>query len=140
MNAQTYLFFNGRGEEALKFYADALGAEVQFVMRYKEGPPKLIPLGGEEKIFHATMRIGSSLINLSDDMKREHGAFDGFAMLLHADSDGEAALFLARLTEGGKVQMPMMTVPWASSYGIVKDKFGMMWKVQSGGTDKKLVF
>lgn len=133
MNAQTYLYFNGRCEEALAFYAGALGAEVLYVMRYKEGPPKLIPPGGEELIFHSTLRIGDTLINLSDDMRSERGPFGGFALLLHAGNDHEAERFFGRLADHGTVQMPMASVPWASSYGIVKDRFGMVWKVQAGG-------
>jgi len=133
MNAQTYLFFNGRCEEALKFYRDAVGAEILYLMRYKEGPPKLIPPDGEELIYHATLRLGDTRINLNDDMKSERGPFGGFAILLHADTEGEAELFFARLGEGGTVQMPMTSVPWASRYGIIEDKFGIVWKVQSGG-------
>jgi len=133
VNAQPYLSFNGRCEEALKFYHDAVGAETVFLMRFKDGPPKLIPPGGEELIYHATMRIGDSVLNLNDDLKCERGPFGGFAMLLHADTEGEAELFFTRLREGGAVLMQMTAVPWASRYGIIKDKFGMVWKVQSGG-------
>jgi len=133
MNAQTYLFYNGRCEEALKFYADAIGAEVLYLMRYKEGPPELIPPEGETLIFHSTLRIGDTLLNLSDDMNAERASFRGFAILLHADSDEEAEQFFAGLREGGAVQMAMTSVPWASRYGIVEDKFGILWKVQAGG-------
>ena len=46
---QPYLFFNGRCEEALKFYHTAIGAEVQFMMRFKESPephpPGMVPPG-----------------------------------------------------------------------------------------------
>jgi len=132
MNAQTYLFFNGRCEEALTFYADAVDAAVLYLMRYKDGPPELILPGGEELIFHSTLRLGDTLLNLSDDMKAERGSFGGFAILLHADSDDEAERFYAGLTEGGTVQMAMTSVPWASKYGIVEDKFGIVWKVQAG--------
>src|SRR3954464_4723172 len=49
MLAQPYLFFDGRCEEALEFYASALGAEVTMVMRYQEAPdpppPGMIPPG-----------------------------------------------------------------------------------------------
>jgi len=65
-------------------------------------------------------------------MKAERGSFGGFAILLHADSDDEAERFFARLTDGGTVQMSMTSVPWASKYGIVEDKFGIVWKVQAG--------
>ncbi|HWT38873.1 MAG TPA: VOC family protein, partial [Paraburkholderia sp.] len=39
MQVQPYLFFNGRCEEALKFYGEKLGAEVVFQMRFKDAPP-----------------------------------------------------------------------------------------------------
>ena len=131
MNAQTYLFFGGRCEEALKFYSDALGAEVLYVMRYKDGPPKLIPPGGKDLIFHATLRLGETLINLNDETKAENTAFGGFAILLHADTDVEAERLFAKLADAGTIKMAMASAPWASRYGIVEDKFGILWKVQS---------
>jgi uncharacterized glyoxalase superfamily protein PhnB len=44
----TYLFFNGSREEAVEFYRNAFGAEVETMMRYKDcrtatvrhGPPE----------------------------------------------------------------------------------------------------
>ena len=132
MNAQTYLFFNGHCEEALGFYHAAIGAETLYLMRFSEGPPPLIPPGGEEKIFHATLRIGDTVLNACDDMKSERGPFGGFAILLHADTDEAAERFFLGLSGGGSVQMPMTSVPWASRYGIVEDRFGIVWKVQAG--------
>ena len=38
MKVVTYLFLNGRCEEALDFYRDALGAEVAFLVRFKDSP------------------------------------------------------------------------------------------------------
>ncbi len=135
MDAQTYLSYDGCCEAALDFYCKAIRAEKLFMMRYQEGPPELIPPGGEEKIFHATMRIGSTLISLSDDMKNERGRFGGFAILLHADSDADAELFFAQLAEGGDIQVPIQESMWASRYGIVRDKFGIYWKIQHGKPD-----
>jgi PhnB protein len=136
MNAQTYLYFAGNAAEALERYSAALGAEVLFVMRYKDGPRELAPPGAAEQIYHATVRLGDTLINLSDDPRSERGSFGGFALLLHADSDAEADRLFARLSGRGTVQLAMMTVPWASRYGIVRDEFGIVWKIQAGGAAK----
>ena len=38
MQVQTYLFFDGRCEEAIEFYRSALGAEVTTLMRFKDCP------------------------------------------------------------------------------------------------------
>ncbi len=132
MNLQTYLFFGDCCEEAIRFYEGAVGARCEFILRYKDGPPALIPLNGEELIFHATLAIGDTRINMSDDSERAAIGFGGFAFLLHLDADSDAELAHANLAVGGEVQMPMAQVPWASQYGIVLDRFGVLWKIQSG--------
>ena len=38
MLIQPYLFFGGRCEEALAFYAQTLGAEVTMMMRFRDCP------------------------------------------------------------------------------------------------------
>ncbi len=38
MQLQPYLFFEGRAEEAIAFYRQALGAEVAALMRFREAP------------------------------------------------------------------------------------------------------
>ena len=69
MQVQPYVFFNGRCEEAMKFYGEKLGAEVLFQMRFKDAPPaagQAMPPGNEEKIMHTTFRIGSTELMGSD--------------------------------------------------------------------------
>src|SRR5579864_1557523 len=67
---QPYLFFGGRCEEALEFYRTALGAQVDFMMRYKESPepmpPGMLPPGFENKVMHATFRIAENVLMASD--------------------------------------------------------------------------
>jgi PhnB protein len=38
MDIIPYLFFDSRAEEALDFYRRALGAEVEAIHRFKDGP------------------------------------------------------------------------------------------------------
>ena len=67
---ESYLFFNGSCEQALEFYRKALGAEVQMMMRYKESPeppkPDMLPPGFENKVMHASFRIGQTTLMASD--------------------------------------------------------------------------
>jgi len=132
MNVQTYLFFDGRCEEAIEFYKAVFGADLLYSMRFREGPPNLVTAENEEKIFHATMRFGETVINLSDDLKQERGSFGGFAILAHLDNDASAEEAFESLQEGGRVGMPIQEVFWASRYGIVTDRFGVTWKIQAG--------
>jgi PhnB protein len=132
MNVQTYLFFDGRCEEAIAFYQQVLRAKVTFLMRFKDGPPGFAPDGWGEKVYHATLRIGQTMVNMSDDPSSERSRFAGFALLAHADDDAEAERIFAGLRERGDVRMELRPTMWASRYGIVSDRFGVTWKVQSG--------
>ena len=131
MQIQPYLFFNGRAEEAIEFYRTSLGAEVGMLMRFKESPePGMVTPGTEEKVMHATLRIGDSTVLLSDGRCSGSTSFEGFALSLYARDDAEARrLFEALAADGGQAQMPLTRTFFASSFGMVADRFGVGWMV-----------
>jgi uncharacterized glyoxalase superfamily protein PhnB len=67
---QPYLFFGGRCEEAFEFYRKALGAEVVTQVRFKEAPERQpgLPECFEDKVMHATLRVGDTIMMASDGM------------------------------------------------------------------------
>jgi PhnB protein len=131
MQIQPYLFFNGRAEEAIDFYRTSLGAEVGMLMRFKESPePGMVTPGTEEKVMHAALRIGDSTVLLSDGRCSGSTSFEGFALSIYARDDAEARrLFEALAADGGQVQMPLTRTFFASSFGMVADRFGVGWMV-----------
>lgn len=133
MNVQTTLNFYGRTEEAITFYGRAIEAEVLFLMRFRESPdPSVMRPGMEEKIFHATFRIGTTQIQASDcgcEKPPADTAFRNFSLLLRVEAPEKAERFFAALGEGGKIQIPLMKTFFAERYGIVVDRFGISWKV-----------
>jgi PhnB protein len=135
MQVQSYLFFDGRCEEALNFYRKALGAEVTMLMRNKESPephpPGMLPHGSEEKIMHASFRIGDSTVMASDGHNGGQPQFKGFSLSLDAKDDAHAKTLFAALAEGGEVQMPITKTFFASSFGMVADRFGVSWMVMA---------
>jgi PhnB protein len=129
---QPYLFFDGRTEEALNFYKKALGAEVTFLMRFKESPDKTscpAAPGSENKVMHATFRVGETMVMASDGRNEGKPKFEGFALSVSAASDQEAKKIFDALADGGKVQMPLAKTFFASSFGMVADRFGVGWMV-----------
>lgn len=132
MLVQPYLFFNGRCEEALTFYRSALGAEVKMMMRFKESPePPTAECGSipGDSIMHASFRIGDTELMASDGMAAGPLEFKGFSLSLTAPTDAEAQRLFKALSEGGKVQMPLTQTFYASSFGMVADRFGVSWMV-----------
>jgi PhnB protein len=133
MQVQPYLFFDGRCEEAIEFYRKTIGAEVGMLMRWKDMPQGCaegaVPPGSENKVMHAALRIGEATVLASDGQCSGKPSFQGFGLSLDASSDAEAKWLFDALSEGGKVQMPMDKTFFASSFGMVADKFGVLWMV-----------
>ena len=129
---QPYLFFGGRCEEALAFYGTALGAQVDFLMRYQESPepmpPGRLPAGFANKVMHATFHIGGTTLMASDGC--EAGArFDGFSLSLALPTEAEVNRAFAALADGGQVRMPLTKTFWSPRFGMLTDRFGMGWMV-----------
>jgi|SRR5581483_3424797 len=129
---EPYLLFAGRCEEALGFYRTALGAEVEMMMRFKESPqpmpPGSIPPGFENKVMHATLRIGGSRVMASDG-NGTASKFEGFSLAFTVPSEAEADRAFAALAQGGKIGMPLARTFWSPRFGMVTDRFGVGWMV-----------
>ena len=133
MNVQTSLNFYGRTKEALTFYCQAIEAEILFMMRFRDRQDIAQSRPGlEDKILHATFRIGSTEIMASDCGCENSSAipnFGGFALALRVESPEKAERFFTALSDGGQIQIPLVKTFFAERYGIVIDRFGISWKV-----------
>jgi PhnB protein len=133
MQVQPYLVFEGRCEEAIEFYKKALDAKVEMLMRFKEAPEQ--PGSGEcapgmdDKIMHAALKIGEATVMVSDGRMQGKPAFQGFALSLDLTNKEEAERKFRALGDGGQVQMPLGKTFFATSFGMVADRFGVPWMV-----------
>jgi len=133
MPITPYLFFEGCAEEALGFYRTAIGAQTTMMMRNSDSPepppPGMMPPGTENKIMHAEMKIGDSMVLVSDGHCAGAAKFAGFGLSLPAKDVAEAERFFAALSEGGEVRMPMSRTFFSPAFGMVQDRFGVLWMV-----------
>src|SRR3954462_1253083 len=130
MQLQPYLFFDGRCEEALEFYKKNLGAKVEMLMRFKEGPdagPGQRPPGSDDKVMHCSFRIGDTAVAASDGNCLGKPSFQGFALTITAKTEAEAEKTFGALGDGGQVQMPLTKTFFSPKFGMVADKFGVNW-------------
>ncbi len=130
MKVEPYLFFEGRCDEALEFYRTALGAEVTMLMRYTESPdPGMCTPGLEDKVMHANLRIGNNTMMASDGRCTGQPGFQGFALSLAVADEAEAERLFAALVDGGTVMMPLTKTFYSPRFGMVTDRFGVMWMI-----------
>ena len=132
MQSHPYLTFEGRCEEAIDFYRRALGAEVTMMMRFKEAPDQsqMQPNTGE-KVMHAAFHVGTTQVLASDGHCAGKPSFQGFGLALNAKSDAEAEKLFTAVGKGGQVLQPLTKTFFASKFGMVSDKFGIMWMVMA---------
>ena len=133
MQLQPYLFFDGRCDEAIEFYRKMLDAELTELMRYRDSPeplpPGMVPPGCEDKVMHASLRIGDSTLMASDGQCTGNASFQGFSLSITAADDAKAEQLFARMADGGQVQMPMSKTFFASRFGMLADRFGVSWMI-----------
>ena len=130
MTVLTYLFLDGRAEEAIEFYKKTIGAEVTMLMKFKESPDQShTPAGGDDKVMHAVFKVGDTPIMISDGMNKGSPKFDGFALSISAKDVPQAQKYFNALGEGGEVTMPLEKTFFAKTFGMLKDKFGVHWMV-----------
>lgn len=131
---QPYLFFDGRCEEALNFYSKTLGAEILFLMRFNESPAPQeqqcpVPPGSENKVMHASFRIGDTHLMASDGECKGKMTYSGFSLSHAVPTEADAERVFAALAEGGQVVQPLVKTFFSPSFGMVTDRFGIMWMV-----------
>jgi len=110
-------------ERAIEFYKQAFGAEV------RGGIAK----GPDGKVMHAELKIGDSVIMLTDEYpefgSKSPQSIGDSGMGLHIYLDNVDAAFDRAVKAGASVEMPVMDQFWGDRYGKLKDPFGHKWSM-----------
>ena len=141
MQAIPYLSFNGNCAEAMRFYAQLLGAELN-VMTYGDMPPDpnapAMPDALKNRVANAALMKDGALLLMASDAASEvcdgaaYAAPQGMDACLNLDSGAEGERIFKALAEGGKVTMPYEATFWAEGFGLVTDRFGTPWMTNAG--------
>src|SRR5262249_32550656 len=107
-----------------------LGAEVKMLVRYKDSPePAMCPSGAENKVMHTSFRIGETTVMASDGRCSGQPTFQGLGLSLTMKNEAEAKKTFTALSDGGEVQMPLTKTFFSPCFGMVTDRFGVMWMI-----------
>lgn len=127
MKVIPYILFNGNCEEAMQFYAQAVGATVLHLQRYSEAPMPTEE-AQKDKIIHAGMQFGEQPVYFSDSMEANQVQVGtNIQLSLDYDNDHEMEIAFAALAEGGQITMPLQDTFWNARFGMLADKFGVRW-------------
>lgn len=117
-----------RAAEAIDFYRKAFGAQ------------ELSRLEGDSgKIMHAALRIGDSVIMLTEEFPEWNSygplARHGTSVTIHLYVEDADAAFAQALSAGVEVVMPLADMFWGDRYGVVEDPFGHRWSIATHQRD-----
>jgi PhnB protein len=126
----AYLTFKGECETAFKFYEKCLGGKIEGMMTFGKSPmSQQAPADWGNKIVHARMTIGNTVLMGSDGTPDRYEEPKGFSLSLGTKDPAEAERMFNELAAGGKVQMPLQQTFWAVKFGMLVDRFGIPWMI-----------
>ncbi|TLS36811.1 VOC family protein [Pseudalkalibacillus caeni] len=135
LSIYPYLVLNGNGQEAVKFYEEALEAEVLGVQTFGDMPdnPEFpTPPEAKDRVLNAHLKVGNTDLMLSDTFPGQpYQIGEQVTVAVMISNAEKAEKVFEKLQQDGKVLMPLQQTFWSPSYGQVKDKFGITWQVST---------
>jgi len=124
----TYLNFDGNCREAMQFYKQCLGGELQMAP-FAETPGD-VPKEARDRIMHARLTKGPATLMASDTFPgAPFRQGNNFSICLQPDSLSETETLFKALGEKGKVTMPLQDTFWGARFGTLTDQFGVNWMI-----------
>lgn len=135
MKMYPYLVMNGNGQEAIKFYEQALEAKVQAVQTFGDmpsSPEHPTPEEAKNRVMNAHLKVGDTDLMLSDTFPgMPYQTGDQVTIALIIDDPQKARNTFDKLKDGGQVIMEMQETFWSPAYGQVKDQYGVTWQISA---------
>jgi PhnB protein len=127
MRLDIYLNYSGNCEEAFRFYERHLGGTITGIVRHSDQANPNIPADWQEKVLHARLEIGTTVLMGADipTAERMRSAY----LTLTLDSEAEAERAYALLVEEGEIFMEMRQTPFANRFAMLRDRFGTSWMI-----------
>lgn len=129
MHVHPYLTFGGDCAEAIRFYAETLGGRIETMFTHAESPMANQNPAWRDKIMHARLVVGDTVLMGSDRPPDDREPVSGFSVSLNVDRIADAERVFAALADRGEVRLPLQQTFWAVRFGMLVDRFGIPWMI-----------
>ena len=131
INVTPYIHFIDNAREAIDFYKNALGAEVEAHSFGEYGTPDTDP--SHELIMHAQLSFAGTKFFISDSLPMGGVKQGGENVTISIDGfkadDEQLTKYFNALSDGATINQPLELSPWGAKFGMLVDKFGIHWMV-----------
>jgi PhnB protein len=125
MRLDIYVNYRGNCEQAFRFYEEHLGGRITGITYHREQPNPALPAEWRDKVLHARIEIGSSILMGADVPQAE--PMRSAYLTLTLDSEADAERVYALLADRGEIFMKMERMPFANRFAMLRDRFGTSW-------------
>ena len=132
MAFNPYIFFSaGQTVDAFAFYKDVFGGDVMIVRNADMPEEARMPGAPDDLVMHASLPLNGSFLMGSDDPTGDGGPRKGLTVCFSADDPAESQRVFTALSDGGEVTMPYAQTAWSQGFGMLTDKFGVPWMIDT---------
>lgn len=137
MQFNPYLNFDGKAEEAFRFYQSVFGGDL-FLKRMNETPEnKNLPEEEKNCVLHISLPLSNGQTLMASDrissmghrLKMDNNNYISIA----PGSRDEAKRLFRELSKGGEIEMPLEDMFWGDYFGSFEDRFGVHWMINYNG-------
>ncbi|MFC0861612.1 VOC family protein [Sphaerimonospora cavernae] len=126
----THLNFRGDARAALEFYQSVFGGDLA-VVTYKDAGSVQDPAEADQVMWGQVL-AGNGFHVMAYDVPSQMPWGRGensFFVSLRGESAQEVTAYWDKLSEGATVVQPLGPAQWAPLYGMLRDRFGVVWVV-----------
>ena len=125
MRLDVYVNYRGNCEQAFRFYEQHLEGRITGIVRHGEMPDSTQPADWKDKVLHARIEIGSTVLMGADIAHAEPMRSAYLTLSMDREEDAERAYSL--LAADGEIFMKMERTPFANRFAMLRDRFGTSW-------------
>lgn len=132
-----YLSFRDDAREAMEFYKTVFGGKL-VINTFAEFHASEDP-SEDNKVMHAMLEADNGITFMASDTPNsmDFNPGNNMSMSLSGDDESELRGYWDKLTQGGKVTVPLEKAPWGDTFGMFTDKFGIQWMINIGSSTAK---
>ena len=123
---KTFLMFGGKAEEAMNYYLSVFDqAEILDINRYEANEADT-----KGTVSHATFSLyGQVFMCMDSNVKHDFTFTPSTSLYITCTTEDEIDLLSKKLSQDGKVLMPLAAYPFSEKFSWVADKYGVSWQL-----------
>jgi PhnB protein len=133
MQLEMFINFDGNCREAVEFYAKVFKSKIGNLMTYGDAPPdpnNPVSEADKDRIIYAGLPVGGMVVMFSDaPAGSPFVQGNNISPTISTDDKDEVTRIYNELKEGGAVYMELSPTFFSELFGMVEDRFGVIWQI-----------